>query len=105
MTAPEGDYSYGDLLRASVAAGLLGDDSDLGEQRVAFSVSPGFGYAAVLWGIRRSGGLAVPLCPLHLSPELAYVIADCEAALIVGDAAHTEVLRPLAQERGRLKLR
>jgi malonyl-CoA/methylmalonyl-CoA synthetase len=102
IATPERRYSYDDLLQASGAAatGLLSDNADLDEQRVAFLVSPGFDYVAALWGIWCAGGLAVPLCPLHPAPELAYVIDDCDAAFIVSDAAHAGVLRPLAQERG-----
>ena len=86
--AAEGTFTYRDLLDASarVAACLLGGQDDLGEARVAFLVSPGFGYVATQWGIWRAGGVAVPLAPSHPPPELEYVIRDCDARLVVADA-------------------
>jgi len=83
----EGTFSYRDLLDASarLAAGLLGGQDDLGETRVAFLVSPGFGYVATQWGIWRAGGVAVPLAPSHPPPELDYVIRDSDAAVVVAD--------------------
>src|SRR5256885_4584831 len=86
--AAEGTFTYRDVLDASarVAACLLGGQDDLGEARVAFLVSPGFGYVATQWGIWRAGGVAVPLAPSHPRPELEYVIRDCDARLVVADA-------------------
>src|SRR5256886_11490434 len=86
--AAEGTFDYRNLLDASdrVAACLLGGQDDLGEARVAFLVSPGFGYVATQWGIWRAGGVAVPLAPSHPPPELEYVIRDCDAGLVVADA-------------------
>src|SRR5712692_5203784 len=57
ILTPEGVFSYRQLLDASarVAAGLLDGAADLHEQRVAFLTPPGFGYAAVQWGIWRAG--------------------------------------------------
>ena len=85
--AAEGTFTYRDLLEASarVAGGLLGGQDDLGETRVAFLVSPGFGYVATQWGIWRAGGVAVPLAPSHPPPELDYVIRDSDAAVVVAD--------------------
>src|SRR5438105_13507234 len=83
--AAEGTFTYRDLLEASarVAGGLLGGQDDLGETRVAFLVSPGFGYVATQWGIWRAGGVAVPLAPSHPPPELDYVIRDSDSAVVV----------------------
>src|SRR5271154_219264 len=74
-------YTYKELLDASarVAAGLLAGGElfrgeghrgelhrdelkrdDLQEERVAFLLAPGFPWVAVLWGIWRAGGVAVP---------------------------------------------
>ena len=86
--AAEGTFTYRDLLEASarVAGGLLGGQDDLGETRVAFLVSPGFGYVATQWGIWRAGGVAVPLATSHPPPELDYVIRDADAGLVIADA-------------------
>jgi malonyl-CoA/methylmalonyl-CoA synthetase len=93
----EGRHTYQELLDASarVAGALLDGADDLNEARVAFLVPPEFEYAAVLWGIWRAGGIAVPLCPRHPLPEIQYVIDDAQAAAIIADPLFVEMLRPL----------
>ncbi len=82
-----GEYTYGRLLSASaaVAARLLeaAGVNDLGEKRVAFIVRPGFDYPAILLGIWRAGGIAVPLCVSHPDPELKYVIKDSGSGFVI----------------------
>jgi malonyl-CoA/methylmalonyl-CoA synthetase len=82
---PDGSHSFDDLLRASsaVAARLLKGEHDLAEQRVAFLVPPGFAHVATQWGIWRAGGIAVPLAMSHPPAELAHVLDDCDATLVV----------------------
>lgn len=101
-----GAHDYEELLGASarvtrhLLAGRAVPGGDLEGARVAFMVEPGFAYAAVLWGIWRAGGVAVPLCLIHPEPELAHVIDDAGASAAIADAAHRETLEPLASERG-----
>lgn len=85
IVAPEGAFSYADLLDASgrVAAGLRDGRPDLEEARVAFLVPPGFDYAAVQWGVWRAGGVAVPLATSHPPVELEYAVADSDAQIVV----------------------
>jgi malonyl-CoA/methylmalonyl-CoA synthetase len=96
-----GWYRYGGLLHASerVARTLLAGRDDLGEARVAFMVGPGFDYVAVLWGIWRAGGIAVPLSPSHPVPEIEYVLDDTGAEAVVVDRANQMRLEPLATAR------
>lgn len=102
LTAPEGDFSYRQLLEASgrVAAFLLGRSPDLRERPVAFLVPPGFHYVAVQWGIWRAGGIAVPLSLFHPRPELEYVLKDTGPAAVVAHPEYADRLRPLAQTSG-----
>jgi malonyl-CoA/methylmalonyl-CoA synthetase len=89
-----GSYSYGELLEASgrVASALLAGREDLSEERVAFLIAPGFPWVAVLWGIWRAGGVAVPL-PLGSPPtELEYFAGDTGAAALIADDANRETL-------------
>lgn len=97
-----GEHAYDELLAASaaVARALLEGRADLGEARVAFMVSPGFGYAAVQWGVWRAGGVAVPLCLSHPEPELDYVLEDTGAAVVVAGPEFEARLGPLARARG-----
>jgi malonyl-CoA/methylmalonyl-CoA synthetase len=96
-----GEYTYDDLLRASeaVARALLAGRADLGEGRIAFMVAAGFDYVAVLLGIWRAGGIAVPLSPSHPGPELEYVLDDTRAEAVVADIGAEMRLRPLATAR------
>ncbi len=101
IIAPEGTFTYGDLLDASarVAAALVAGTADLEEARVAFLVQPGFHHVAVQWGIWRAGGIAVPLAVSHPPPELEYVIHDADARLVVApDSAG--LLAPIVQAAG-----
>jgi malonyl-CoA/methylmalonyl-CoA synthetase len=102
-----GTHGYADLLAASqrVARALLGERDDLREARVAFLAAPGLEYVAVLWGIWRAGGVAVPLCLSHPLPELEYVIGDAGAEIIVASRAYEDVARASARARGARPLR
>lgn len=103
IVAPEGTYTYADLLDASgrVAAALLDGAADLDEARVAFLAPPGWEYAVVQWGIWRAGGIAVPLAVSHPPAELEYVVQDADAAIAVAHADFAEVLRPIAERSDR----
>src|ERR1022692_4022149 len=97
----QGSFTYNHLLDASsrVASALLAGREDLQEERVAFLLAPGFPWVAVLWGIWRAGGVAVPLplnCPRS---ELEYFIDDTKASTLVFDAAAENQLAPIAEVR------
>lgn len=97
-----GSHTYADLLDAShrMAGCLLDGKTDLDEARVAFMVPPGFDYAAVLWGIWRAGGIAVPLCLSHPLPEIEYVLDDTEASVVIVHPDFEATVRPAAEARG-----
>ncbi|MEX2467151.1 MAG: acyl-CoA synthetase [Gemmatimonadota bacterium] len=99
ITAPEGSFTYADLLRASeqVARALLGEREDLAEARVAFLAPPGFHYVAVQWGVWRAGGIAVPMAVSHPPPELAYVLDDADPVAVV---VHPSMADRLGDARG-----
>lgn len=96
-------YTYDQLLdrSAKVAAALLDGKGDLNEARVAFIAPPGVDYVAVQWGIWRAGGIAVPLCTMHPASEMAYVIQDADASIVVAHASYKETLEPIAKEQGK----
>src|SRR6185503_2355074 len=81
-------------------ARLLDGRSDLDEARVGFLVTPGFEYVAVQWGIWLAGGIAVPLPLSHPPAELAYLIQDSDASLVVADAENQAAIEPLASSAG-----
>src|SRR3954470_24899817 len=98
VIASDGTFTYGDLddaaRRASTA--LADGRSDLAEARVAFLVPPGFAHVAVVRGIWRAGGLAVPLAVSHPAAELDYCVRDAEASIVVSDPSHGAMLEPIA---------
>jgi malonyl-CoA/methylmalonyl-CoA synthetase len=96
------EFTYRDLTVASdgVARRLLAGRQDLEEGRVAFLVPPGFAYAAILRGIWRAGGVAVPLAVSHPPPELEYVVRDAGAAFVVAATERADPLRAIASDRG-----
>ncbi|MGH7504239.1 MAG: acyl-CoA synthetase, partial [Longimicrobiales bacterium] len=97
----DGQFTYRELDERSrrVAAALRAGRADLEEARVAFLVAPGVTHVAVLWGIWRAGGIAVPLATSHPPAELAYVLRDAGADVVVADAAAAR-LAPLAGAAG-----
>lgn len=102
VVATEGSFTYQHLLAAShqAAATLLDGSPDLAEDRVAFLVPPGFDYVMTQWAIWRAGGVTVPLATSHPPPELAYVVDNADAGIIVAHPDFEEKLRPIAEARG-----
>lgn len=100
LDAPEGRFTYADLLAASesVARLLLSGRPDLVGARIAFLVPPGFRWTAVQWGIWRAGGVAVPLALAQPGRELAHVLADSAAERVVADPGHLGLVEPVAAE-------
>ncbi len=98
----EASFSYADLLDASsrVAAALLAGRNDLGEERIAFLLTPGFPWVAVQWGIWRAGGIAVPLPVNAARPELEYFIYDAKASTLICDPPAASLLSPIVTARG-----
>lgn len=101
---PAGSHTYADLRAASEAAArrllAAAGRPDLGGERVALHVPPGFEYVAMLLGTWRAGGIAVPLCLSHPEPELAYVLDDTRASILVAGPERESLLRRIAEERG-----
>ena len=102
IIAPEGTFTYGDLLAASrrAAAELLRGMDDLEGARVVFLVPGGFQYVAVQWGIWRAGGVAVPLALSETEREIRYKIDDTEPAVLIAHPEYADALRPFGEEGG-----
>ena len=102
LATPEGVFTYDDLLAtsAAVATRLLTGRDDLEGERVCFLVPPGWEYAAVLWGIWRAGGVAVPLAVSHPPAELGRVLDDAEPEVVVAHPDLLESVAGVAAERG-----
>jgi malonyl-CoA/methylmalonyl-CoA synthetase len=94
-----GSYMYQDLLQksAQIACQLLDNQADLQEKRIAFIASQTADYATMLWGIWRAGGIAVPLGVSHPQPEIAYILADTQAKIVLTTQPYFEFLKPICQ--------
>ncbi len=100
-----GSYTYTQLLEASavIAEMLLTHNNltvkDLNEDRVAFLAPSGFEYVAMQWGIWRAGGIAVPLCTVHPTAEMRYVVQDSQASILLMSVTFKEQAQQLAQDK------
>lgn len=74
LSDTQGTYTYAQLAAAADAvSSRLGN---LAGKPICFLYPSSFDYAAVLFGIWQSGGIAVPLCVTHPPAEWAYVLSD-----------------------------
>ena len=94
--------TYHDLLGASreVSRVLLNGAPDLAEARIAFLIPGSFQYVAVLWGIWRAGGIAVPLSTAAREPELEHVFTDAQVKVALVSEALRPRLEGLSQRLG-----
>ena len=93
-----GSYTYKDIVKASnkTASALIGNDSDLKEQRIGFLIPPSFEYVSILWGIWKAGGIGIPLSLSATESELTHYLNDSKISLLISDKEGSEKLRKLA---------
>ena len=93
-----GSYTYKDIVKASnkIASALIGNDSDLKEQRIGFLIPPSFEYVSILWGIWKAGGIGIPLSQSATELELTHYLNDSKISLLISDKEGSEKLRKLA---------
>ncbi len=78
------------------ASGLLGRQTDLKEERVAFFMPASVDYVTTLLGIWRAGGIAVPLNIAAALPEIEHALSCAKVTrLVVGISSPAESLTPL----------
>lgn len=79
-------YSYAELdTEIDSAAALLRARGLGGGDRLALLAGNSAGFVIALYGALRAGAAVVPLNPASAATELAYLLADCDPALIVAD--------------------
>jgi malonyl-CoA/methylmalonyl-CoA synthetase len=79
---------------------LRGGRDDLREERVAYLVPPGIDWVITQWAIWRAGGIAVPLALSHPPPELARVIEDSSASIVVANDDNIARIEAMARRAG-----
>lgn len=94
-------YTYDLLVQdaSRVAGGLLDGGKDLRESRVAFLITPGYSWVAVLWGIWLAGGVAVPLPLGAPAAELGYLLEDTQASAVIFDESNASVVHAVSARR------
>jgi malonyl-CoA/methylmalonyl-CoA synthetase len=102
IVAQGSQYAYGDLDRqsAQMAAMLLLQARENTAGQIAFMVDPGFDYVAVLWGIWKAGGMAVPLCLSYPLPSLQYVLEDAAVSQVVVSPTYAKLLEAHCADAG-----
>ncbi len=56
-------------------------------------------YLEIVWGSQRAGTMLVPVSTRLTAPEIAYILKDSEAKLLVGSTTFADVLEALGRER------
>ncbi len=93
LSDKNGAYSSEDVFNTAqhVAAEMLAHRSFKNE-RIALLAPPGLPYVAGMLGGWMSGAMMVPLCPEHPPAELAHVISDSGAKVILFHSAYKNFL-------------
>lgn len=88
--------TYADLAeetdRTAVALASLGVEM---EHRVLLVLGDGPAFATAFWGTVKLGAVAVPVNPLTSDADLAFILADCRARVVVADEAQVSRLLAL----------
>lgn len=72
---------------AESAGGLAGLGVGPGD-RVVLLAAPRVGTVVLLWAVLELGAVLVPLHPGLTAPQIAHVVTDCQACLVVTDGQH-----------------
>lgn len=94
--------SYGALnaMANRCATGLLDGRPDLEEERIAFFLPAGTDYVAVMHGVWRAGGIAVPLNTGATVAELDHYLRCARVTRLIAGAAHHAMLADLCAHLG-----
>ncbi|MEQ8955848.1 MAG: AMP-binding protein, partial [Gammaproteobacteria bacterium] len=92
----EGDkrYSYGELNQRinRFATGLLGNKTDLEEERIAFFLPASLDYVTTMHGVWRAGGIAVPLNVASAVAELDHYLSCASVTRMIANVEYQESL-------------
>jgi len=96
--AKDWTYAVLDQRIKQLATGLLGTNSDLKEERIAFFMPASVDYVTSLIAIWRAGGIAVPLNIAAAVSELEHALTCAKVTrLIVSPVTATEAVEPLKE--------
>jgi acyl-CoA ligase (AMP-forming) (exosortase A-associated) len=94
LTVRDTTLTYAELWRevGAVAAGLAGLGLRRG-QRVAVYLDKRVETVATIFGASAAGGVFVPVNPLLRAKQVAYILADCDARVLVTTPERLDLLR------------
>ncbi|CAG9320348.1 unnamed protein product [Blepharisma stoltei] len=81
-----------------VSERILNSRLDLSSERISFLIPQAYEYIACQWGIWKSGGVAVPLCPQHSLQEMEYMITQSRSSLILCHNQYLPKLQPVGEK-------
>ncbi|MFT5693525.1 MAG: malonyl-CoA/methylmalonyl-CoA synthetase [Oceanicoccus sp.] len=99
LTIGDGSITYACLNERieSFASGLVTEQEDLSEERIAFLIPGSLDYVTTLLGIWKAGGIAVPLSVSSAIPELQHALSSAAVTRIIVGKEYREKLRELCQ--------
>lgn len=94
--------TYGELdrLAGRCAAGLLADQADLKEERIAFFLPASVDYVTVMHGVWRAGGIAVPLNTGSAIGELDHYLSCARVTRLIASPDYHAMLADLCERLG-----
>jgi acyl-CoA synthetase (AMP-forming)/AMP-acid ligase II len=101
VVCEETRLTYGDLAGAveQLSAALAAEGVASGD-RVAMLIGNRTEFVTVLFALARLGAIAVPMGLRLQTPEIAHVLADCGASLLIHEADLADRLPPAAEGPG-----
>ena len=77
------------------ATGLLGDQEDLQEERIAFFMPASLDYVTTMHGVWRAGGITVPLNVASAVSELDHYLTCASVTRMIANAEYQDLLLSL----------
>lgn len=107
LRCKEGEWTYAALHQHinRTASALLGNSKDLAEERIAFFLPASPDYIALLLGIWRAGGIAIPLNISAAIPELEHALESAGVTrLVIAESLDAPVRQSLEALCSRLQV-
>jgi malonyl-CoA/methylmalonyl-CoA synthetase len=92
-------HSYHDVhMRINrFATGLLAQNNDLNEERIAFLIPASLDYVTALHGIWRAGGIAIPLNTASAEAELEHYLGSAGVTRVIANQEYQGSVRALCE--------
>ncbi len=95
-------YGYLDQRSDEIASFLLGDESDLNEERIGLLINPNENYVIGLWAIWKAGGIAVPISLSAKGAEQEHYLSDSNIRRIISSNKCKERMNILEETKAKI---